>query len=1211
MMRRLYALFVAVDKYANPQITPLRGCVKDIRNLESFLRDRYQGTLDLQVRLLENESATYRNVIDGFRSHLMQAGPEDTVWFHFSGHGSEELSAFPKEVEPTGMEQTLLCHDSQTGQVQNLADKELAALLHEVSVQFPDGSAKEAPHIIVSLDACHSGSGTRDIGDELIIPRATPASGNSRPLESYYDGYYARQDKIDIPLSRHLLMSACEHIQTAGDTTKGGIFSSSLVQALKETKGDVNYVDLFQRTRASAKRMREFQNPQFQAISNFNPFTRFLTGESLGKPSKYEVVHENGDWYIKCGAVHGLPTNPAQPVEVELRTPDPEDKKLGDAVITSVGAQKSKLDVKTGFSLKSLIDQLVPGDEAYQGVVMKFPAPPFFVRLNEEGGDLASIRKLWRDSSNIVIAGSREEENEAIVEVSGKDGEMVITDKFLNQRAFSADGTDENAAGIIMDALERIANWYRTWGLKNENAHSKLSELVGLQVQTEDKSGQYQKLAGSQVKLYLNEDNTISNTEFGLPPQMRMLLLHPEVIVKNAKQDLFFYLLQFRDDYSIACDEDEVKFVFDAQQYKTPYEVTQALWKSTTSAGGLKPGQDLSTIWFKLITTTEELDIAQLIQQPLGSDRSSGTITLQRAKISNDWWVHNMEITVVRQDNALSPEKPVLLADGQVRIEPHARLQARVSAENSTGGTRSADPVHVFNALQHASLELLSFNTARTLAPRNILEFDDIRMPDETDLESDPLEIVLQNAPDEAYTLPVMFDGSQFVTVGDSGAHNGTTVVRIREIPPVRVAEGPGGQVQHPFHAEVQDRSLFQTAKLAFFKLVLKKEEEANLLRRVAFDGDGNFDQTRDNLSSKVAGASKILLVIHGLFGNTRSVVRDLLAHSPAELAPYDLVITFDYENLNQKLDETAAIMHDALETIGIGPDKPVTVLAHGSGGLVARWWIEQLNGKGSVQKLLMAGTPNMGTAYGKIGGYRKFASSAMDLALNFVPDLVPGAGLIMKALRIGGDLTGSLADMHPSSEFLQKLNSSSDPGVQYEIRCGDVSLAGSGPGTGNAFTDRISSRLGSYFQGNRHHDLFCTVESMQNREAWTGRNPLPVIHEPAAVSHFAYFNQGLAQVQAPGMGPSPDTAVRLNDSDQEQPGESKQEEPDPEPDPEPEVKAQVLPETNEAKTNESGTEEGEESPSEKVKRLAGEISELRRLLSQKESELDQAIRDL
>ena len=80
----------------------------------------------------------------------------------------------------------------------------------------------------------------------------------------------------------------------------------------------------------------------------------------------------------------------------------------------------------------------------------------------------------------------------------------------------------------------------------------------------------------------------------------------------------------------------------------------------------------------------------------------------------------------------------------------------------------------------------------------------------------------------------------------------------------------------------------------------------------------------------------------------------------------YDLVLTFDYENLQDPIAETARALKERLAAVGLGADhgKSVDVVAHSMGGLVSRWFIEREGGNRAIQRLIMLGTPNGGSPW-------------------------------------------------------------------------------------------------------------------------------------------------------------------------------------------------------------------------------------------------------
>jgi len=169
-MRTLYALLVGIDRYPEP-IPRLYGCVNDIKRMQEYLQGRHDDSafrLDLAAPLLDQQ-ATRQAVIDEFQNHLGKAMKGDVALFYYSGHGSQERA--PEEfwhLEPDRLDETIVCWDSRQSGHHDLADKELAYLIEKV--------ARNGAHVVVILDSCHSGSGTRNIRNQQAIARSIRSS---------------------------------------------------------------------------------------------------------------------------------------------------------------------------------------------------------------------------------------------------------------------------------------------------------------------------------------------------------------------------------------------------------------------------------------------------------------------------------------------------------------------------------------------------------------------------------------------------------------------------------------------------------------------------------------------------------------------------------------------------------------------------------------------------------------------------------------------------------------------------------------------------------------------------------------------------------------------------------------------------------------------------------------------------------------------------
>ena len=315
MANRLYALLVGINDYP-PEVGKLAGCRNDVDHFHAYLSGNFDQA-NLAIEILKDSEATRENVIKQFRSHLGKAREGDVALFQYCGHGARWASANAfREFYPDGKDEGLVCIDSRRPGGFDLADKELAVLISEV--------AKNNPHLAVILDCCHSGSGTRGVDAfRGLKPRVTHEVAAERPLESYVDGYYAKlrqkNQPLFIPTSQHILLAACERTQLAQETAdQSGVFTSTLVEVLDKSGGDLTYADLFVRCRAAVRSRADNQDPQFEAYDNFNSRSGFLGRKASLASRRYSVYFDQGGWKVECGAIHGVPDEPEKTVALAL-----------------------------------------------------------------------------------------------------------------------------------------------------------------------------------------------------------------------------------------------------------------------------------------------------------------------------------------------------------------------------------------------------------------------------------------------------------------------------------------------------------------------------------------------------------------------------------------------------------------------------------------------------------------------------------------------------------------------------------------------------------------------------------------------------------------------------------------------------------------------------------------------------------------------------
>ena len=99
--------------------------------------------------VLTDENATRDHLIAALNQLVQVTGPADTVYFHYSGHGSQVQDVNGDETD--GLDETIVPQDGRSVGVRDIVDDELDAIF----------SRLRARSAVIVLDSCHSGTGTR------------------------------------------------------------------------------------------------------------------------------------------------------------------------------------------------------------------------------------------------------------------------------------------------------------------------------------------------------------------------------------------------------------------------------------------------------------------------------------------------------------------------------------------------------------------------------------------------------------------------------------------------------------------------------------------------------------------------------------------------------------------------------------------------------------------------------------------------------------------------------------------------------------------------------------------------------------------------------------------------------------------------------------------------------------------------------------------
>jgi pimeloyl-ACP methyl ester carboxylesterase len=1080
MRKNVYALLVGIDAYPRP-MSSLGGCVQDILSIEAVLKDRAEASGDeLACRRLLNAEATRASVLEGLERHLTQAGPDDVALFYYSGHGSQQ--PVPPEFQhlsPDRECETLVCVDSRTEGQSDLFDKELAVCIAKI--------AERAGHVLVILDSCHSGSGTRD-------PKSTgvrrAAQDQRKPDAEKFANMIAAAGTLGdrggtdheskrifmLPRGRHVLLAACGSHEQANEMaarrgTTRGVFSHFLVEALARSPDMPTYRDLFNQVHSQVVRFVAKQCPLIQSAADEDFDRPFLGGDVVKHERHYTATQvKYGHWKIDAGQIQGF-RQPAAGEATQLALFESSassfsdlSRSIGSAVLISTSPAQSTIDL-------SLAEEQSPGDETiFKAIVTSWPLPPLSVALFGDERGIAQMRAA------IARAGPggatslfvRENASGATFGVQSEPDRFRIS-RLPGTRPVCADVArfNEESASMTVARLEHIARWQQLASRTHsaEELSKDAIEMTVLHGTFDDRSPSEKMLEGGSASEMRFDYRRVGDDWVPAPFKIRLR--------NKSRQRLYCMLLNLTPGFGIRplalsgsvggsgrwLSAGGEVCIGDAKAVMRA-EVPNDLWQL-----GCTETRDI----LKLIVSTEASDATLMAQENLDARSRPGILVRAKsAPISPvgrgardvvegpgsfaplaGWTTTDLTLIVRRlPDQVMLTTDPVMVAPN-VEIQGHAKFKGIARLASSRAGARSAASDGL-SPMLGCPLDLAFAPGAETSLSMLELEVSSDKAHLDVSVDA-PLVIKIQAALEEnEHVLPVGFDGEFYLPLGSAKRVDGGLEVTLDRLP-----------------KPIVTRSLTSAIRILFEKIVgdhLGTTYRYPLLSVV--EADARRIDDIDAVGIRVKDATRVLLYVHGIIGDTIGMAASAFAPLPtADGAAhriserYDLVLAFDYENLKTPIEQSAIDLKRRLQQVGLGEGhgKTLHMVAHSMGGLISRWFIEREGGNASVQKLVMLGTPNAGSPWPTI---ESWATTALAFCLNgMAPVAWPARVLadLVIALRYAGV---ALGQMKNGSQFLETLSASADPKVAYVILAGNTSTIRSNGACEGAEMSRVQRLL-------------------------------------------------------------------------------------------------------------------------------------------------------
>ena len=365
------ALLIGIDAYA--YVTPLKGSVADIRDLESSLR----GIGANDVKVMIDGAATRGSVLAEFNAMALRANPGDTIFLSVSGHGAQE----PERVKGSavdGMDTVFLLAGFDPGNDARYGEKIVDKEFNHFVKMVEDRGAR----VIFIADTCSGGGLARDVDPRAAemsyrAIRYKPREDALQPVSTRAEAFMSPTDfKASNFLAAVDRQSKSPEIKVPGLGYRGAL-SYAVARGLEgaadlDNDGVITTAELFEyTTRVTYQLSDQRQKIVTAAAQGINPASDVIVRFDRGIAVRPPEPEKPGPAATPPGPgptpVSVKPGPAAPPVAATVPAPPPVARPpvvnaptaaaAGLVRVASLDGQSSRL---TGLSLQTKIEVVAP-----------------------------------------------------------------------------------------------------------------------------------------------------------------------------------------------------------------------------------------------------------------------------------------------------------------------------------------------------------------------------------------------------------------------------------------------------------------------------------------------------------------------------------------------------------------------------------------------------------------------------------------------------------------------------------------------------------------------------------------------------------------------------------------------------------------------------------------------------------------------------------
>jgi len=413
-----HALLVGVGIYPNRTIGSSWSDLSsknDIDLVKSMLLGQKFEAKNI-VEILD-EKATASNVLKALDNLLAKLNSGDIVYVHYSGHGQQiadwDSKDYPnvryiaKDEGEDGYDEALALYNAPMEYFEGYKyDEHLIDDQLDYYVSAIESKIGANGHVVIVLDACHSGSGTRGSeptkkrgSSEVCAPKSYRKTYNVEDNKGYKSGEGVKS-----------VFMGCKDEQVNYEINVNGVgygsLTYSLVEAITNLKSQSSYKNVFDIV--YGKLLVNSEGKQNAEKDFDDPNSLFFGGNTVPKSEYFEVFNAliNTNYAeIKAGVVHGISVGDT--MAFYYIDPSKEQAILSRGVVTETSGATCKVSLSTNLPMQKKDDYALFKTKRIYEIITGQQLKLALELQNKD--NIKVIKNVLKGEKNIVIVDPKKD----------------------------------------------------------------------------------------------------------------------------------------------------------------------------------------------------------------------------------------------------------------------------------------------------------------------------------------------------------------------------------------------------------------------------------------------------------------------------------------------------------------------------------------------------------------------------------------------------------------------------------------------------------------------------------------------------------------------------------------------------------------------------------------------------------------------------------